>query len=334
MRTLSDPSIQRHGTVQISYNVEYSTKSLHLDLLMKCSLITKAMPQKIQGVHFCYNNEIVKPVLSMLQMILGASARLRFRSHFGMLLLFCALMVSRNASDACLHAFSHNIYILNHSIHQSPSSGSFMEVKYSLQNFGIPQDTLPIDSNSGKMDCSKIQAFIQEQQEIAALVRTSSSSSSIILHPLSTDVLMGRGWHQQEHPGNLELARIVDDRREEYKMARKLHKTNLNWTIVEMIRASGGRFLERSTSSAKGWIEVSDDNARDKVSKCFRTTTKRSTSNSSTTKKKVEPTAAISLNDGGSAMPPLAVPSSSASMMLSLQDDDDDFPNKKARVAL
>ena len=70
-----------------------------------------------------------------------------------------------------------------------------------------------------------------------------------IMHPLSKDVLMGRGWHQQEHPGNLELARIVDENRAEYKAARKLHKTNLNWTIVETIRASGGRFLERSQPS-------------------------------------------------------------------------------------
>ena len=80
---LRDPDMQRNGTVQISYNVNYSTSSLHLDLLLKSAVIAKAMPQKILGVHFCYDNEILQPVLSMLQMIVGSSARLRFRTHFG-----------------------------------------------------------------------------------------------------------------------------------------------------------------------------------------------------------------------------------------------------------
>mmetsp|Transcript_36616 Transcript_36616/g.88744 ORF Transcript_36616/g.88744 Transcript_36616/m.88744 type:complete len:336 (-) Transcript_36616:842-1849(-) len=83
MCKLTDPEIQRHGTVQVSYNVEYSDNNLHLDLLLRSSIITKAMPQQVLGVHFCYDNQVVQPVLSMLQMIVGSSARLRFRSHYG-----------------------------------------------------------------------------------------------------------------------------------------------------------------------------------------------------------------------------------------------------------
>jgi len=278
MCKLVDPEIERHGTVQVSYNKQYSSKNLHLDLLLRSSMITKAMPQQILGVHFCYDNEYVQPILSMLQMIVGSAARLRFRSHFG-----------------------------------SP-----LEVKYSLQNFGIPYESLPLDQN-GRTDCSRIQAFIQEQIQVEE--RRKQEQTGRIMHPHSRDVLMGRGWHQQEHPGNLELARIVDEKRHEYKAARKLHKTNLNWTIVEIIKDAGGRFLERSHHSDEyggvGWVEASDENARDKVSKCFRTTTKRNSKNC------VPAVAAMpNLND---VAEPFAVSSS-----LSF----DPVPNKKARFAI
>lgn len=243
MCKLSDPDIGKHGTVHVSYNLQYQGSNLHLDLLLRSSMIAKAMPQQILGVHFCYDNEIVQPILSMLQVIVGSAARLRFRSHFG-----------------------------------SP-----LEVNYSLQNFGIPYKDLPLDQN-GKADRSKIQAFIQEQ--IEAEEGRKQALGGRIMHPRSQDVLMGRGWHQQEHPGNLELAKIVDEKRHEYKAARKLLKTNLNWTIVEIIKDQGGRFLERAhesdddTTGGGGWVEASDENARDKVSKCFRTTTKRNSTKS------------------------------------------------------
>ncbi|CAJ1946780.1 unnamed protein product [Cylindrotheca closterium] len=277
MCKLTDPEVQRHGTVQVHYNVHYSTPNLHLDLLLRSSMIAKAMPQQILGVHFCYDNEIVQPILSMLQMIVGSAARLRFRSHFG-----------------------------------SP-----LEIKYSLQNFGIPYESLPLDHN-GQMDCSKIHAFIEEQ--IQAEERRKEQGGRI-LHPRSRDVLMGRGWHQQEHPGNLELARIVDEKRHEYKAARKLHKTNLNWTIVEIIKDGGGRFLERSHDSDEcagvGWAEASDENARDKVSKCFRTTTKRNSKNGGS--------AAAAMPNMNNDAEPFPVSSSYPF---------DSVPNKKARVAI
>ena len=107
------------------------------------------------------------------------------------------------------------------------------------------------------------------------------------MHPLTIDVVLGRGWHQQEHPGNLRLARIVDEHRQIYKDSRKLHKTHLNWKIVELVRESGGRFLERSPGG--GWVQASDESARDKVSKCFRTQTKRSSTKAPSPSEKNKP---------------------------------------------
>jgi hypothetical protein len=147
-----------------------------------------------------------------------------------------------------------------------------MEVMYSLRNFGITSGALPIDVN-GNLTRNNIDEFIAER--IKEDEKKKRELGDKIMHPLLVDVVLGRGWHQQKHPGNLWLARIVDEHRESYKAARKLHKTNINWRMVEIIRESGGRFLERCEQPGGGWVEASDESARDKVSKCFRTNTKR-----------------------------------------------------------
>jgi hypothetical protein len=145
-------------------------------------------------------------------------------------------------------------------------------VLYSLANFGIQGKELPID-DAGNVSTDMIEDYIRIR--IAEDYKYKQKYTDKIIHPLSSDVVLGRGWHQQEHPGNLRLAKIVDDHREAYKNARKLHKTNLNWRIVELMKESGGRFLERSQKPEEGWVEAGNESARDKVSKCFRTATKR-----------------------------------------------------------
>jgi hypothetical protein len=83
MCTLAEKTTQQNGIVLISYNINYSSNNLHIDLLLKSSMIAKAMPQKIMGIHFCYNSEFLHPLSSTLQLIVGSSGRLRFRSHYG-----------------------------------------------------------------------------------------------------------------------------------------------------------------------------------------------------------------------------------------------------------
>eukprot|EP00980_Cylindrotheca_fusiformis_P003404 scaffold758_cov104-Cylindrotheca_fusiformis.AAC.3 len=233
MCALKDPETQKNGAVQISYNVGYSSKTLHLDLVLKSTVIETSMPCRILGLHFCYDSDMLHPLLSTLQLIVGYSTRLRIRSHHG----------------------------------------SHLEVMYALRSFGIPQAALPLDSN-GSLISSRISEYIQER--ITLEDQQEQALDGRIIHPLSTDVLLGRGWHQQEHPGNLKLARIVDEHRVSYKAARKRDKIKLNWHIVEIIRESGGRFLERSQETGGGWVEAGEASARDKVSKCFRTKTRQS----------------------------------------------------------
>ena len=83
MRGLSDPYTQINGIVNIGYNTQYSSNNRHIDFLVKSSIFDKALPQKLLGVHFFYDNKIMRPVISMLQMITSSSTRLHLRTHFG-----------------------------------------------------------------------------------------------------------------------------------------------------------------------------------------------------------------------------------------------------------
>lgn len=177
---------------------------------------------------------------------------------------------------------------------------------YSLKAFGIPSGALPLDTD-GNLSSITMVAFIKEAIKEDEQIRRELGGK--IMHPLSADVLLGRGWHQQEHPGNLKLARIVDDHRTAYKSARKRHKINLNWRIVEIIRDSGGRFLERSQGAGGGWVEAGDANARDKVSKCFRTKTRQNSTFMGIEDESGSATSSSVANEAN----PLDVPSSSAS---------------------
>eukprot|EP00980_Cylindrotheca_fusiformis_P003412 scaffold758_cov104-Cylindrotheca_fusiformis.AAC.11 len=228
MCALKDPETQRNGLIYISFNLNHSSKNLNLDLVLKSASFQRSMPRKVMGFHFCYNSDLLRPILSTLQGISGMSTRQRLRT--------------------------------------------FMDIVYSLKTYGIPLHALPIDTN-GSFKCSEIFEYIahrieEEEQQTRHL-------GDKIMHPLSTDVLLGRGWHQLQHRGNCMLAKIIDAHRETYKVARKMDKANLNRQIVQLVQESGGRFLERSKLPQGGWVEACDDIARDKVSKSFRTLIKR-----------------------------------------------------------
>ena len=94
-------------------------------------------------------------------------------------------------------------------------------------------------------------------------------ANSIIVLPLNSDILFGRGKHIQQTPGNLRLSAIVDSFVLEYQqLANKQDKTALAARIVQMVKAASGRFLSKHSGL---WSEVSDDIAREKVSGLFRT---------------------------------------------------------------
>ena len=142
-----------------------------------------------------------------------------------------------------------------------------LEVNYKLQSFGILNEMLPID-NDGNISLDYFQAYLRDQIDKEQMQKELEYGK--IFHPRATDILMGRGRHQQEHQGNLYLTKLVEDHKEMYKSSRKNDKKHYPILLVKTIQENGGRFLKRSTILGEGWTVVDDDVALGKVRNKFR----------------------------------------------------------------
>jgi hypothetical protein len=145
-----------------------------------------------------------------------------------------------------------------------------MEIKSKLLSFGIPMDHFPIDDDSkliGLTDFSERRSTIEHERRV--------EQKSRILVPGKLDILLGRGKPIQEWLGNLQLGIILGENadRRNTDMNRRGSKNDLSHEIVEIVKESGGRFLQRQKGDLE-WIEVDDVIARDKVNNGFRNLTK------------------------------------------------------------
>ncbi len=94
---------------------------------------------------------------------------------------------------------------------------------------------------------------------------------AFILVPAMYDVIMGRGRHNKQKPGNRKLNELLESYREEYERSDKFQKTVLSEVVVSKMVEDGSRFLVREGDKKTGmWVEVSLEKARDKVAHDFR----------------------------------------------------------------
>ena len=159
-----------------------------------------------------------------------------------------------------------------------------MEVMYLLETMGIPRHILPVNE-IGNDDVSVFQA--QLARELALRGSNGSARNSLVqdtnadimdtserlkainsVAPQAMDVLMGgRGNRNHENSGNTRLRELIQSLQERYNSASKFDKTVLAQMIVRSIQDKGGRFLKKQEDR---WVEVSDDQAREKVAHSFR----------------------------------------------------------------
>jgi hypothetical protein len=225
---LQDEDASKKGIVVIVLNL--GPRRLPYEkfpLIFKEDKVYKAIPHKVASVHYCLDDPLLYPFLTILRFFLGSRARGRIKTH---------LVTQR--SD----------YI------------------YQLQTYGIPTQVLPMDEQNIPTVDYHLQ-WIQEQQ-----IQESSSSSSrdriaTGMIPRRFDVLFGRGASISEHTGNLRAFHIVEMNRSRYELAGKFEKTQIADRVVHSIHTAYGRFLRKEPC---GWVEVSRDEAREKISHCFR----------------------------------------------------------------
>jgi hypothetical protein len=134
--------------------------------------------------------------------------------------------------------------------------------------FGLPVDMFPMTSE-GELKVANQLKWIKKRTVKDILLRSFGFFDKVDM-PNRNDVLVGKGKPNQLHPGNVRLRHLVELRLADYTVARKSEKTNLTREIVQTIKDSSARFLKKDHDG--WWEEVSDEDAREKVSKTFGST--------------------------------------------------------------
>mmetsp|Transcript_77253 Transcript_77253/g.156819 ORF Transcript_77253/g.156819 Transcript_77253/m.156819 type:complete len:760 (-) Transcript_77253:1179-3458(-) len=154
-------------------------------------------------------------------------------------------------------------------------TGSVVECIYALQSFGIHSDQIPVNSSSGKLKTKQHSKWMQLcRLKEESLKNDGRKFDRIVECPQQTDVLFGRGRPIMRHPGNAVLRSVVQSKLEEYASAKsKKETTDVTWEVVRTLKGQyGARFLkeENIENDGLGWIEVSNETARQKVRIAFR----------------------------------------------------------------
>ena len=144
-----------------------------------------------------------------------------------------------------------------------------MECQYALLSFGVSPDIISIDQ-TGKMKEGMIEAFIEKRTNKESGPNPKEPTTGGIDTATDKDVLLGRGKPYQNHPGNVQLKKLIEVRREEFNNAPKFQKTVISWEILKMMQNEyQARFLEKDETTGK-WKVCEDEAARIKVAYGFR----------------------------------------------------------------
>lgn len=144
--------------------------------------------------------------------------------------------------------------------------GSPQEIQYALAAFGIPHGHIPLSATDEPvLDFHLMwysQCLLREINERSFAVPPGHA----FIDPSPKDILFGK---MRSNGGNRSLRRLVKTLSPRYDGAHKAAKTEVTSTVVDAVRKEGGRFLKKDKDYDR-WIEVSDDEAREKVSHMFR----------------------------------------------------------------
>ena len=145
--------------------------------------------------------------------------------------------------------------------------GTNVECIYKLMTFGIPADILPVNS-AGKLVLHYHKEFLKTQKQLEKQLQLLDTIENIIIVPNSYDVLLGRGRTFRSNPGNIRFHNIIETHFEKYESSNRTVKLVLSEEVVIEIKNLGSRFLKQTETG--GWIQVTDDFARERVAHAFR----------------------------------------------------------------
>ncbi|OEU14423.1 hypothetical protein FRACYDRAFT_240962 [Fragilariopsis cylindrus CCMP1102] len=237
---------QQKGVVMVNFPTPYGNDIKDArKRLDSISRIAQCIPVRIVAVHFCVPNSHLSQFLnSVLNSVYGTSSRPlipRVRFHLG-----------------------------------NP-----IEIRYKLQQFGIPIEHFPA-TDTGNIKLIYFKQWInlrthleyEEEKKINhnTNANTNSNNNIIVECPLSNDVIFRRGKTMNFHSGNVKFQNLIESHLYEYFInpdTTLSRRKEIEIEILNEILNSGGRFLTWITVN-KWWLVIhSEDEVQFKIYHAF-----------------------------------------------------------------
>eukprot|EP00980_Cylindrotheca_fusiformis_P029145 scaffold22737_cov120-Cylindrotheca_fusiformis.AAC.8 len=231
--TLSeDEETQKKGVVVVVNSTGLSERHMrfHRAVPLKHLQVAEYFPIRLACLHYCHNSSSSFPSIVLSDLASAAKSMVRVR-------------------------------IRTH-------KGSHTECLYKLMSFGIPVQEFPFTEDGGIELANHVRWLEKHRKKEAYLIKKPPIEGAVDL-PSNHDVLLGRGKQIIRHLGNRLLHELVEAYDNQYNRLSKDGKTKLADQIVSIVHGYSGRFMKFDNECGM-WVEVSNLEARDKVTHRFR----------------------------------------------------------------
>jgi hypothetical protein len=235
---------QKRGVILMEYMVGIKVEQLlstqrraRTPLFLR---VMAAMPVRLNALHVCFDDPRIRSLFKLLTSVIEGKLLCRLQSHYG----------------------------------------TDLECLYSLMAYGIPPSCLPVQTD-GSIDTTQHKLMLSELSSRDSSSGGISSGRSVfseeedeeVSPPTSEDVLMGRGRHGKNWPGNYKLRKMVENTKGTYKASSRDGKIAISQAIYDELIHSGARFLVPCKNSKRldgGWIEMPRNEACIRIAHLFR----------------------------------------------------------------
>ena len=304
---------QELGLVFIAYMIDFgestsSNRKVDFQTLIKevpqIPHFREALPHRETAIHFCYMSPTMRALFQLQQRIASREHRVRVCPHYGSH-IECQYQLMSYGIHPKMLPVDEEGKVRSNVVENCINRQRAKERNPIQTNIGVPTGGGP-----GTIENRAVTPPISVSIDDAANRRITTSSKQAKQGLVyikeeditNSDVLLGRGVPIQSHPGNVYLAKVIEEHALEHKRLPKGEKVCLTWKIVKMIQQDcNGRFLEKVTTtvhndndcsmgmvdddfdnggdlgptSGSYWKEVDDAAARTKVSVGFRSLVKK-----------------------------------------------------------
>lgn len=146
-----------------------------------------------------------------------------------------------------------------------------MEMGYTLMTYGIRLDPQTL-SNEISFQEDQMDEYFERQKlrevELKAEAQLLLSQKGRVLYPSEKDVLIGKGRHCYDYPGNHLMRSTVQEFLVQYQEGGdRVWKQALCMNVVDLMEENGTRFLERKDDC---WVVAEKQVSVKKISQFFR----------------------------------------------------------------